>query len=487
MTLFDPYQKETAKLTGPLQLKKIFVMKFISTYILILFTGFYPLVLHAQQPVAPGLTELIDSALNKDHVLANKLLDIESSKIDKKKLSEVYLPHAELSGKYAFLANGVNVGLSQTSLFDLINIPEINSGVTSTANLFKADVGLSSVLYAGGKVSALKDALNAKTKAQTILLEKDRQQIISEITKAYDQIALLRQVKSVLDKSRERYEINKKTADKALNYGLITKYEHQKVEVAKASLESKIQEYDGKRNLLLHQLETLTGISLERLDKIENELLPVQAVSTQSTVDNRPELRALSAAVEARNFQVKAAQTWWRPKVQAAASLGYLNLFDVDMKGKHDLPLIGRFSSHTNKIEVVPNFTVGVGFKWDLFDGNKGKRETQQARIEVKKAENEKAEAEEKVRLNLIKTQTDYTNSNGELAVKQKQLKMAENALSQAGKEFKTGLIKAADLIGAETDYQTAALDYLQAIFNQRRNAVELLRATGSLDRTSIQ
>lgn len=463
-------------------------MNFFLKHIFLLLTGLFPFVLHAQQQKAPGLTELIDSALIKDHMLANKFLAIESSKIDRKKLSEVYLPNADISGKYAFLANGLNVGLAGTSLFNVINIPEINSGVTSTGNLIKTDFSVHSVLYAGGKVAALKNAVDAKTKAQTALLEKDRQQIISEITKSYDQLALLRQVELVLDKSRKRYEINKKTADKALSYGLITKYEHQKVEVAQVTLESKIQEYQGKRNLLLHQLETLTGIDLERLKMIENQLLPIQGINTQNTVAQRPELIALSAAVEAHGFQVKAAQTWWKPKVQAAASLGYLNLFDVDMKGKNELPLIGgRFRSHTNKIEVAPNFTVGVGFKWDLFDGNKGKREVQQAKLEVKMAENEKAEAEEKVKLNLIKTQTDFNNSNSELVVKQKQEKMAENALTQAGKEFKTGLIKAADLIGAESDYQNAALEYLQAVFNQRRNAIELLKATGSLTRTTIQ
>lgn len=463
-------------------------MKSIFKHIFVLLIGIFPLALHAQRQDAPGLTELIDSALNKDHMLANKYLEIEGSRIDKKKLSEIYLPNADISGKYAFLANGLNVGLAGTSLFNVINIPEINSGVTSTGNLVKSDLSIHSVLYAGGKVGALKNAVDAKTRAQTALLEKDRQQIITEITKSYDQLALLKQVELLLDKSKERYIINKKTADKALNYGLITKYEYQKVEVAQVTLESKIQEYQGKRNLLLHQLETLTGIDLERLKKIDNELLPIQSVNTANTVENRPELVALSAAVEARNYQVKAAQTWWRPKVQAAASLGYLNLFDVDMKGKHELPLIGgRFRSHTNKIEVVPNFTVGVGFKWDVFDGNKGKREVQQAKLEVKIAENEKAEAEEKVKLNLIKTQTDFNNSNSELLVKQKQMKMADNALTQAGKEFKTGLIKAADLIGAETDYQNAALEYFQAVFNQRRNAIELLKATGSLSRTTIQ
>lgn len=462
-------------------------MKSLFKPVFILLFGLFPLVLQAQSKDVPSLTEMIDSALAKDYILANKILEIEYSKIDKKKLSEVYLPNVGLSGKYAFLANGVNVGASKTSLFNLMNIPEINSGISSSANLFKTDLSVSSVLYAGGKVSALKSALNAKTKAQTALLEKDRQQIITEITSAYDQLALLKQVKSVLDKSRDRYEINKKTADKAFNYGLITKYEHQKVAVAQASLESKLQEYEGKKNLLLHQLEKLTGISLGRLEKIDNELLPIQTINTTNTVENRPELIALSAAVEAHQFEVKAAQTWWRPKVKAAASLGYLNLFDVNMKGKHDIPVIGRFSSHTNKIEIVPNFTVGLGFQWDFFDGNKGKREVQQSRLKVKMAENEKSEAEEKVKLNLLKTQMEYNNSNSELLVKQKQMGMAEDALTQAGKEFKTGLLKAADLIGAESDYQNAAFDYLQSVFNQRRNAIELLKATGSLNRSIIQ
>lgn len=461
-------------------------MNVILKYIFVLLIGLFPMLLYAQRPVAPGLTELIDSALIKDHMLANKQLDIESIKIDRKKLSEVYLPNAELSGKYAYLANGVNLELPGTSLLGLIDIPQINGGVNSTANLVKTDIGVTSVLYAGGKVGALKAAVDAKSKAQTAMMEKERQQIISEIVKAYDQLALLKQVKSLLDKSRERYEINKKTADKALGYGLITKYEHQKVELAQVTLQSKTLEYEGKRNLLLHQLEMLTGVELARLDLIESELLPLVNKDGTQNIENRPELTALSAAVEARGFQVKAAQTWWVPKIQAAASLGYLNLFDIDMKGKHDLPLIGRFSSHTNKIEVVPNFTVGVGFKWDIFDGNKGKREVQQAKIEVKKAENEKSEAEEKLKLNLIKTRTDYNNSTMELVVKDKQMKIAENALTQAGKEFKTGLIKAADLVGAESDYQNAALDYFQAVFNQRRNAIELLKATGSLTRTSI-
>src|SRR5690606_26303237 len=89
----------------------------------------------------------------------------------------------------------------------------------------------------------------------------------------------------------------------------------------------------------------------------------------------------------------------------------------------------------TNQLQLFPNFNVGVGFKWDLFDGNKGKREVQQARIETKKAENEKAEALEKLQLNLIKSETAYTNALAEIRVTEKQRQSAENALHQATKE----------------------------------------------------
>ncbi|ADY50794.1 outer membrane efflux protein [Pseudopedobacter saltans DSM 12145] len=437
---------------------------------------------------APTLQELVDSALVKDYKLANQKLDIEFAKIDRKKLNEVYLPNADISGKYAYLSSNSNVVFPETTLPVLnIPIPEISGGFNNRANLAKADLNISSVLFSGGKVPALKQALDEKSKAQEILLEKSEQDIISEISKAYDQIALLSQVKLLLNENQRRLEINLKTATKALGYGLITKYDFQKVEVAKIQLESKTQEYEGKRTLLIQQLHKLTHISLERLELIQNELKPFTQVKNTSTIENRAELKALNSGIEAYRYKVKAAQTWWVPKVQAAASLGYLNLFDVKATAKHELPLVGRPELRADKIELAPSLVLGVGFKWDIFDGLKGKREVQQAKIEVQKAINERSEAEELLKLNLVKNTTDYENSNAEIKVKQKQMDVAKGALDVAEKEFKVGLVKASDLIGAQTDYQTAALDYYQAIFNQRRNSIELLKSTGDLTIQSLQ
>ncbi|MCE7042481.1 TolC family protein [Dyadobacter sp. CY312] len=447
---------------------------------------FFSPTLQAQQ--APNLEELVSAALQKDHSLAIKQLDIGLTHVDQQKLREVYLPHLDLSGKYAFMAAGINAKAPANSVPELgIALPALDDAFTNRANLVTGGLKADVVLYTGGKVPALKKALIEKEKGQTAMLEKDRQQIIADVSTAYDQLALLKQVKLVLDESKNRLRLNAETAEKAFGYGLITKFEYQKIEVAQAQLDAKIQQYEGKRTLLIHLLHTYTGLETDRIALINNELTPLNESADDRSIMGRPEIAALNASINAHRYQIDAAKSWWKPKVQASTSLGYLNMFGIQLKAKEPFPTGNTMTLKTNKLELMPNFNIGVGFKWDLFDGNKGKREVQQSKIELQKVEHEREEAMEKLELNLIKQETEMSSARAEIYVREKQRQTSLNALTQAAKEFKTGLIKTTDLVGAETDYQTAALEYLQSVFNQRRVAVELLKATGSLNVASIQ
>ncbi|GAA4441953.1 hypothetical protein GCM10023091_27920 [Ravibacter arvi] len=441
--------------------------------------------LYAQE--APTLDELINSAIENSHVLADKKLDLDATALDKKRLQEAYLPHVDLSGKYSFMASAINIKAPANVVPELgIKLPPLDNSFTNRANLVAGGLNADMLLYSGGKVPYLKKAVDAKINAQTALLETDKQQIISDVSAAYDQMALLAQVKVVLNESRNRLEANAETADKALKYGLMTPYEHQKIDVAQAQLDAKIQQYEGRRKLLVDLLHYYTGIEPERLARIEPALVNAQRASDDASVENRPEVAALNAGINAYQFQIKAAQSWWKPKVQLKTSLGYLNAFDMHLKATEPFPTGNTMSLTTNKLELLPNFSVGVGFKWDIFDGKKGKRDVQAANIDLQRAQNHKKETLEKLELNLAKQNTEYQNAVAEINVREKQKTAAQNALNQATKEFKTGLLKASDLIGAETDYQSATLDYLQAVFNQRRTVVELLKATGSLTPQSV-
>jgi outer membrane protein TolC len=71
-------------------------------------------------------------------------------------------------------------------------------------------------------VKYLKQALIEKNNASQALQAKNIDEVITEISKAYDQFALVAESKKVLDQSKKSLNINKKTAEKALGYGLIT-------------------------------------------------------------------------------------------------------------------------------------------------------------------------------------------------------------------------------------------------------------------------
>lgn len=432
---------------------------------------------------APTLAELAERAVEKNHSLANAELDIQSERETRQGIRETYLPHVEANGKFAHLNADVLVDLPTTTL-PVLNIPLFDGSerFQSSGNLWTSDITASAVLFTGTKAPKLGKALDQKIRAQEMMLEKHRQEIIDQVSTAYDQLALLSQVRRVLEESQRRLDVEKKTAEKAFGYGLITSYELNKLDVAEATLAAKKQEYEGKRGLLLQQLHQLTDVSMDSLTLIGHILQPYSVAATSDGIENRPEVAALDAAIEANRYKLQAEQAHWIPQVQALARIGYYGLTNGSLKTPYALPASGQpVHLGIDRLQAFPSYMVGVGFRWNLFDGMQGKRAVNKAKIEVRKAENERQEAEELLNLNLMKARTEYELGNKQLAMGQTRLNTAQKALDIAQKESRVGLIKPGERIAAETDYQQAALDYYQAVFNQRRTAYRLLMATGNL------
>lgn len=446
----------------------------------LIFSG---MALSAMAQTAPSLRELTDSAVAHNYELKNKKIDIRDTEIDQKKLQEAYLPRVSVSGKEAFLLSSFGVNTPEIQIPPLnIDIKKDRNTYTSTSNLLTAQAEAEILLYSGGKVPALKKALAEKKNAQTAILEKDVMDIRSAIAQAYDQLALLKQVKMLLDDSKRRLDANKETADKAFGYGLITKYEHQKIEIAQAQLQSKNLEYEGKRALVIKQLHILTNIDVARLELIDHELQPMMVDVQAGSIENRAEIKALDASISAARYKMNAESKWFVPKVQAATSLGYVGLSGGHLRSKHPLLPFGthKLSVDMPNLKIFPMWTIGIGFRWDLFDGNTGRRAVEKAALEVEKAENKQRDAREKLELNLANTRTNYEIANAKIVVKEREKNMAANALDQATREYRVGLIKSSQLIDAENDLQNASMEYAQAVFDQRRAAMELLKATAS-------
>lgn len=447
-----------------------------------------PLCLNAQQ--APGLKELIDSALARDGALEQQVLETRYTELDQEKLKDIFLPKLEISGKAGYMYTSAQLTIPGIDIppvppiFPGLVIPDNKNSLNISGLSASAKAEASLVLYSGGKVKYLNQALQEKSMSSKALMEKTRDDVITAVSKAYDQFALVHESKRVLDESRKRLDANKKTADKALGYGLITPYDHKKIELAQATLESKIAEYEGKKDLLITQLHLLTGIAWERIAEINPSLEVIDYQPNEEAIEQRAEIQALNHGIKASEYKIKAEEQWWQPKVQAVTSLSYFGLYKNHITTSKDLVqnFVPKLDVSPNDINVLPMFQIGVGFKWDILDGNEGKSAIERAKIDKEILESKRKDARRQLQLNLANNQNNYNISFSQIALKKKARDIAKSAVYQAEKEFRYGLKKSTDLVEAEADLETAELEYQTAVYNQRRAAIELMKSTQDLD-----
>lgn len=448
----------------------------------------FPVFLKAQ--IAPTLQELIDAALKQDATIEQQKLSIEEIELEQEKLKDLFLPKIELSGKYGYTYNSAHItvpGFNVPAIppvFPGAKISEKNNAIHISGFLLNTKAEASVLIYSGGKVKFLAQALGEKELSHQALLNKSEDEVVTKITEVYDLFALLQANKKVLDESKKRLEENKKTADKALSYGLITAYDHKKIELAQATLDSKMVEYEGKKELVISQMQILTGIERERITSIQPDLQPIDYQTWSNSIENRAEIQALQHGIKAAEYKIKAEKQWWQPKVQAVASLAHWGLYGNRISSSENIATLipKKLDLQPENINLFPAFQIGVGFKWDIFDGKEGKTATKKAEIDKAILESKKADAMKKLNLNLQNNQTNYNIAKAQIQLKAKAKEIAENALKQVEKEFRYGLKKSVDLVEAEDDLEKAELEYQTAIFNQRRAAIELMKSVQDLN-----
>jgi outer membrane protein TolC len=473
--------------------------------------------------VSPELKELIGLSINKDRKVAENDIDKQIAEVQKKAVRSSYIPKLELGGKYVFAYSTVNSKIGEIEGFESIgklqefmknpvfpvmfpNLSGIASEISQLQNLltqqgiqlpsitnnldgdlygnyFGIDVTAKMLLYSGGQVPNLSKALTEKIKAQEALSDKCKSDVISEIITYYDQLALLNQSKHVLDESAVRLVAEKKYAATALINGLATSFDTLKIAVANANLEAKLSEYESKKTLLYQKLSQLTGKPVSSFENMNPDLKLLLFANSSSDINNRAELRALTAGAEAQKYLLKSEKSYYLPKIQAIASARYDNVFNANADFNAPIPM----NMKIENIGLGPTYMVGAGFKWEIFDRSGGSAKVHQATLEVRKAENARDEARELLELNQIKVTTNYQASIAQVAYKDKQRIAARMALELAQKSYDEGIINITERLATETEMQNAELDYLQSVFIQRQSVLDCYKATGDLVLSNIQ
>lgn len=414
--------------------------------------------------------DVIEMTLAHSYALRNNTIESDKVTRDKQKVYQTFLPQVSVNSSYTHLNDAISMTVPPINLTipGLPTLPAIKLDpiVLQKQDILKTDITAQMVLFTGLKVAYGAKALDHQKRAIGEMKQQLVSAAINETLQTYDRLAVINQSEKVLEESAKRLEREAQFARKALNQGLITPYDESKIEIARQELEAKRIELQTARNLTISKLAQLTG----KPASIFTTLAPamekwvIDTVNTDYT--SNPQIKALNEALTATSFKRRSTISGYLPIVYA---FGKKELITEDLSA------------------LDPEWAVGVGLKWSIFDGLQTYRDQQKARLDEAMARNNLDAAEELLQLNMEKTRQDIDLTNQLITLAMRKRVTAAKGLQIAQKQYETGLGSITERLAAETDFQTAELELIQAIYRQRIAMAAFLDASGSLNIESIK
>ena len=433
------------------------------------------------QQLDPSLKELITKGLNKSHNVNIHSLGAEQAQVDQKLAKSVFLPNVTFNASFTRLNDDITfdnntqnllIGTQELLIKEAVgipfnatfpdNIPLSEVPNLQDKNIIKSSIDLDWVLFSGFEVSHAIKASQHKEASLNYLGVAEKDKIALQIIETYDKLALVRASQSVLTTSKKYLNEQDFYVRKAIENGLATPIERKKIELAQQLLASKELEFDQNTTLLIEVLHQLTGESRSNLSVL-NPNLETLLIQDFSKIEKRNEVKALEEAEKATLYKSKMEKSNFIPKVAIKGHYEFI---------KDDLSLLD------------PQWYVGAGIKWNIFDGFESKLKSEKSAIEGLKYREQIKEAEEVIALSAIKAQLNYESSIQNSKIVEKEIELAAAMYNMIDKQYKNNLASINEVLEALTDLEKANFKLQKTYFEQRRAITEILHAKGTL--TSI-
>lgn len=439
--------------------------------------------IYSQVVVSESLDKAIRVATQKNLTLREKQIQVQKMDLQRKEVWHKYIPTIQATGTYLYADSNTMTDLA-TLHTPLLHLPVFSSSTSSTShgNLLMGAVTAKMVIFSGLQIPYATQALQEKQKGTQYLAEVVTDEIIQEIIVSFDQIKVLEAVQTLIDDSKKRLQTEVKRIENAIQNGLAISLDRDKIRLAQLELESKEIELEGNKKLIFKKINHLTGFDNTQIQSITHSFEPFLIDENASySVENKSEIKALESFVKAQEFVLKKEKSNFLPQVMALGGVRYTSLFDTHFNfGKS--PITQRpMSLKINEFTISPTWFVAVGAQWELFSGLGRTNKIKQAKLDILSIQSKLDDTREKLALLFEKNLQNYRTTNQKLSVWEHKVRIAQNNLDAAIKQYAEGLIDISERLSIENDYYKAVIEQVQGIQQQRQMAIEVVKTAGKL------
>jgi outer membrane protein TolC len=381
-----------------------------------------------------------------------------------------YFPSVSASGLYAHMNDRLFVDLNGlgpllSSLNPSVVIPTLNATVLQN-NPYKASVSARWTVFAGGGILAANRAAQAGVVAAELERRGTEEGVTTELVDRYFKRRLAADVLEVRRQALETFTRHLDDAHRLKAAGQIARTDELRAEVAHA-------EADRELKKAARDVE-LASVALRSTLGNEVDAMPTTPLTLIDGLEPRTTFSARADSGNATVGRLAALREQARQGVRAArAEL----LPSIDVFGTHELAS-GRLNSTTD-----PKWIVGVGARWELFDGFARVNRLRAAQQEEEAVGFEHQRAKDEVGTLVQQRYDEYQSALEQYQSLETTVALAQESLRSERQAYASAVGTSTDVIDAELSLSRAQVDRLTALYDLDLALARLLEASGQSGR----
>ena len=349
---------------------------------------------------------------------------------------------------------------------------------TDTRNIWAGSIMLRQPIYMGGAIIAANKMADISEKLAENDLDLQTQKTLYSIDQAYWMIVSLKQKEKLATSYRDLVKKLNEDVHKMIKQGVATRADGLKVDVKVNEADMQITQVEDGLALAKMLLCQLCGIPMNQeinLADEEKETLAFSGISvdseqqkiaaSDSAMNTRPELRMLQNAVDISKQATNLVRAAYLPHI--ALTGGYM------------------ISNPNVWNGFQRNFTgvwnVGVLVQVPVWNWGDGAYKVRAAKATANIAQMNLDDTREKIHLQITQSQFKVKEAQKKLNMAMKNIASAEENLRCANLGFKEGIMEVTDVMTAQTAWQQAQSQKIDAEIDVKLTQVGLNKALGIL------
>jgi len=285
------------------------------------------------------------------------------------------------------------------------------------------------------------------------------------VVETFYQTFLAQKTLELLNESKEQLQRHWERVKRLYDKGLASRLDLLRTEVKLAEIEASVLRMENNFQLALKSLLLSLGLDLETpvLLSVELDSTParIELESAQKTaLAKRPESKQLRAALKVAHLGKEIALTSNLPTLFSQLNYDYKKPVGLENKWGTD-------------------WNVTLGFQMPLFTGFSNYNKIKQAQARERQAKIALTILEEGIKLEVTSLVNTLNQEIENIALQKKNLRLAEEAFSLAGKSYEAGLVTNLEYLDSQISFLSSQISYWSSLANYQIVLTKLKKAMG--------